>query len=241
MLSTRRRFVLGFAAGLLACLSRGPAAAGPAPASVLGKPAQATDGEGLRDEVLRALLARYAAARHIGVAPVEVDAYLARMQRTLQRDYARARTRRDALTQRLASEELEAAERQALAREVGDAAAMAQALESVNYAADDPADLATRREVAAAFILHWKIHRALYRQYGGRIVYQQGGPEPLDAVRRFLEHHQARGDFAIVDPALRASFWRYYRDDTLHSFYPRGSREEAQAFNVPPWLATPAD
>jgi hypothetical protein len=124
---------------------------------------------------------------------------------------------------------------------LADAAALAEALDAMNVAADDPADRAARREVAAAFIVHWKIHRAMHRQYGGRIAYQQGGPEPLDAVRRFLEQRQARGDFAIADPALRASFWRYYRDDTLHSFYPRGSREEAQAFNVPPWLAAPAD
>ena len=96
-------------------------------------------------------------------------------------------------------------------------------------------DVVAWRVLAAAVIRQWKIHRALYRQYGGRIVYQQGGPEPLDALRRFLEGHEARGDFHIEDPTLRAAFWRYYRDDTIHSFDPRGSREEALAFTAPPW------
>jgi hypothetical protein len=100
---------------------------------------------------------------------------------------------------------------------------------------DDPADRAARDEVAAAFIRQWKINGALYRQYGGRILYQQGGPEPLDAYRLFLEAHQARGELVFADPAVEAAFWRYYQDDSKHSFYPRGSREEAQAFTVPPW------
>jgi hypothetical protein len=34
---------------------------------------------------------------------------------------------------------------------------------------------------------------------------------------------------------LEAPFWRYYRDDGIHSFYRAGSREEAQALEVAPW------
>jgi hypothetical protein len=202
---------------------------------LLGRRAGATDGDSLRDEVLRALTARYAKAHGIAVSPAEIDAYLARVQVTLQRDRDRALARRDALTQRLAGTGLDAAERQALTGELADVTTMAQTLDTMIRSADDPADRDARRQVAAAFIRHWKIHRALYRQYGGRIIYQQGGPEPLDALRRFLEQHQAQGDLAIADAALAAAFWRYYRDETIHSFYLRGSLEEAQAFAVAPW------
>ena len=96
-------------------------------------------------------------------------------------------------------------------------------------------DQATRLQIADAFIRQWKINRALYEQYGGRIVFQQGGPEPLDAYRRFLEERQAAGDFRISDEALATRFWRYYRDDSLHSFYEQGSAEERRALFVPPW------
>ena len=48
---------------------------------------------------------------------------------------------------------------------------------------------------------------------------------------------QARGDFRIADRTLEAAFWRYYRDDSIHSFYRSGSREEAQAFAVAPWAS----
>jgi hypothetical protein len=92
-------------------------------------------------------------------------------------------------------------------------------------------DKAARDEIAAAFIRQWKINRALYREYGGRVIFQQGGPEPLDAWLKFLEAAQARGDFVIVDKALEAGFWQYYRDDARHSFIPA----PAKAFSVPPW------
>jgi hypothetical protein len=96
---------------------------------------------------------------------------------------------------------------------------------------------AARDEAATAFIRQWKINRALYEQYGGRIIFQQGGPEPLDAYRRFLESEQARGDFVILNKDLEAAFWRYYVTDAIHSFYPPGSKEAAQAFEAPPWLS----
>jgi hypothetical protein len=98
-------------------------------------------------------------------------------------------------------------------------------------------DKAARAEIAAAFIRQWKINRALYQQYGGRIIFQQGGPEPLDAYRKFLEESAARGDFRIANPDLEAAFWRYYHDDSIHEFFKPGSTEEAKAFADPPWLA----
>jgi hypothetical protein len=98
-------------------------------------------------------------------------------------------------------------------------------------------DQAARAEIAAAFIRQWKINRALYQQYGGRIIFQQGGPEPLDAYRKFLEEDAARGDFRIANPDLEPAFWRYYRDESIHQFYEPGSTEEAKAFAAPPWLA----
>jgi hypothetical protein len=100
---------------------------------------------------------------------------------------------------------------------------------------DSPEDAAARLEIAGAFIQQWKINRALYQHYGGRVIYQQGGPEPLDAYRKFLEESQAKGDFRIVNPALEPGFWRYYRDESIHSFYPPGSAEERTALATAPW------
>jgi len=91
------------------------------------------------------------------------------------------------------------------------------------------------RDMGRAMIRQWKLNRALYQQYGGRIIFQQLGPEPLDAYRQFLEERQAAGDFTIHHQAFEDTFWRYFTTDSLHSFYEPGSPEEAQAFTIPPW------
>ncbi len=102
-------------------------------------------------------------------------------------------------------------------------------------AEDSPEDAAARLEIAGAFIRQWKINKALWEQYGGHVIFQQGGPEPLDAYRKFLEESQANGDFRIENSTLEPGFWRYYRDDSIHSFYPPGSAEEREAVTIPPW------
>jgi len=96
---------------------------------------------------------------------------------------------------------------------------------------------AMRREMGHSLIRQWKINKALYEQYGGRIIYQQLGPEPLDAYRRYLEERQSAGDFTIRDPEMSEAFWRYFRDESIHDFMEKGSEDESRAFTVPPWQA----
>ena len=92
-----------------------------------------------------------------------------------------------------------------------------------------------RRDMGRAMIRQWKLNRALYQQYGGRIIYQQLGPEPLDAYRQYLEERHAAGDFEIRDNSFRAQFWKYFTDDSMHTFYKSGSAEDAKLFTLPPW------
>ena len=109
---------------------------------------------------------------------------------------------------------------------------------NLRSAGEEPAeDRAAREEIAGAFIRQWRLNKALYEQYGGRIIFRQGGPEPLDAYRKFLEDSQARGDFTIETAPLETELWRYYRDDSIHSFYPPGSAEEKKVFAAPPWAS----
>ena len=92
-----------------------------------------------------------------------------------------------------------------------------------------------RRQIARSIIEHWKLGQALYKQYGGRIVYQQLGPEPLDAYRDFLQEQQEAGAFAIGVLEYEADFWDYFINDTLHDFMEEGSEDAAMAFEVEPW------
>jgi hypothetical protein len=98
---------------------------------------------------------------------------------------------------------------------------------------------AMQRDMARDIIRQWKLNKALYDQYGGRIIYQQLGPEPLDAYSQFLRQREADGAFAIRDQALETSFWRYFTDDSIHDFMAPGGADEAQAFTIPPWERQP--
>ena len=98
---------------------------------------------------------------------------------------------------------------------------------------------AMQRDMARGIIRQWKINKALYDQYGGRIIYQQLGPEPLDAYRQFLRQREADSAFAIRDEALETLFWRYFTDDAIHDFMAPGGPDEARAFTIPPWERQP--
>jgi hypothetical protein len=90
-----------------------------------------------------------------------------------------------------------------------------------------------QRDMARALIGRWKLNRELYREHGGRVIFQQLGPEPLDAYRSFFENRQREGAFEIHEKAFEAEFWRYFRDGSLHSFME--PETAAEAFEVPPW------
>jgi len=208
----------------------------PVAGKVLGTVIHTRDAEELRYVVLNALTDRYAREEGISVTPQEKADYLQWLERLKRKDVQETAARRDELTRRLTSASLSDAERKALMSELESVNQLLGALgEAGSAAAPDPRETEAREQIAAAFILQWKINRALYRQYGGRIIFQQGGPEPLDAYRNFLREKQARGDFTILNKGLEAVFWRYYVTDDIHSFYPRGSAEEAQALSAPPW------
>lgn len=241
-------------AGLVAGgLGSAPAGAGsevygdralPVAGTALGLEIRTKDAEELRFVIVRRLTDRYARDQGIAVRREDKDAYVRQRQDFMKRDRERHEAVRDDLARRLAAGGLSAAEREPLSARLESENQFLRLLDEMtrDAAADPDGTRAARDQVAGAFILQWKVNRALYGQYGGRIAYQQGGPEPVDAYRRFLEERQARGDFVIRDKALEAAFWRYYSDDAKHSFYPPGSPEEAAAFASPPWLspASPA-
>jgi hypothetical protein len=93
------------------------------------------------------------------------------------------------------------------------------------------------RNLAEQFVKMWKINKALYAKYGGRVIFQQVGAEPVDAYRDFLKEQEKKGAFQFIDKTYEASFWRYFTNDAIHSFYKKA--EGARFINTPWWMMEP--
>jgi lipid II:glycine glycyltransferase (peptidoglycan interpeptide bridge formation enzyme) len=91
-----------------------------------------------------------------------------------------------------------------------------------------------RRQMAQQFVKSWKINKALYQKYGGRVIFQQAGVEPLDAYRDFLREQEEKGAFQILDKQYEAGFWRYFTNDAMHTFYEK--EDGAKFINTPWWM-----
>ncbi len=91
-------------------------------------------------------------------------------------------------------------------------------------------------KTASQIVKAWKANQALYEKYKGRVIFQQAGPEPLDAYRQFLEEKQKAGAFQIYDEKLAKLFWEYFVNEDRHVF---ASPEEADRLMKSPWWLTP--
>ena len=208
-----------------------------AAATVLGEDIEAEDASQMQQAILQRLFAKYAAEKQIAATPGEIDAFEANLDRMKAEDQAARAQRIADIDQRLARENLEGAERSALdAERTQEAELLASLEDDSSLSAEEAGQVrAMREQMAKSIIEQWKLNKALYEQYGGRIIFQQLGPEPLDAYRQFLQERQAAGDFVIHESSFEPEFWRYFTDDSLHSFMDPGSEEEARAFAAPPW------
>lgn len=88
--------------------------------------------------------------------------------------------------------------------------------------------------VAKGMVENWKFNRALYKQYGGKVILQQAGPEPLEAYQQWLREEEKAGSFRLLDPKWRDAFWEYYQPK-YHTY-----SKEPDPFGAP-WWKMPED
>ena len=83
------------------------------------------------------------------------------------------------------------------------------------------------KQIAANALKEWKVARALFDRYGGRVyVDDYRVPGVPDAGRAYLAEREAAGDFTIHDARLREQFWELLRTP---SPMPLVSEEEGRA------------
>ncbi len=71
----------------------------------------------------------------------------------------------------------------------------------------------------------------MYAIFGGAVVLQKSGQEPVGAYRLFLEQEEKKGNFEIYEKQMRDKFWQPYLRKQLE--IPKDKVD----FSTPWWLA----
>lgn len=230
---------LGLMALTLSCFAQtnpGPTAASGSDviAVVLDQKIAAGERRHLSGIILRALFHRYADEHKLQPSDAELDAFTDGTRKAAERNQAELETQRDKLQTELKSSALSDREREDRAAQLASIEKALRAAVQVRKGEGVEGDTlrGAKRRLAMEWVRAWKINKALYAQYGGRVIFQQAGPEPLDAYREFLKEQERNGAFKITDPQCEADFWRYFTNDAMHVFY---SKEEGEKFIDTPW------
>ncbi len=87
--------------------------------------------------------------------------------------------------------------------------------------------------VARVTVHQWNVNKALYEKYGGRVIFQQAGYEPVDAYRALIGEVQERNAVEILDPSFPAPFADMIKYlDIPHQYMPK---DEADRYFSKPW------
>lgn len=205
-------------------------------AVVLGKKVIAADKDKLNGLIFSSLLEQFEEENSIVLTDEDLDAFVAGSERTQKRLEGERETDRLRLIEELKSGSLSEKERKAKEEYLKNLEYIRKANHKRAYQTPEAEERDRRgtRSMGRMFVRNWKINRALHAKYGGRVIFQQAGPEPLDAYRKFLKEKEKAGAFEIHDEAAAKSFWNYFTNESMHVFI---SEEEGKKMvNTPWWL-----
>lgn len=217
----------------------------PIVADVLGKRIRLSQEDQLNGIILGELLQEYAKEQKIEPSSSEIDAFVAYSDMVEQQLKEKVRDKKEIIEEIIGK-------LTAISKMDDDETIDSEYLELVNHMLDanlkmvESGNEITRqrqdemlkrvnKQLAEKSILQWKVNLTLFKQYGGRVVFQQAGLEPLDAYRDFLKEHEKRGSFHIMDKDLAREFWDYFMNDDMHLFIAETREEGLEILNTPWW------
>jgi hypothetical protein len=205
-------------------------------AVVLGKKITTGEEDKLNGLIFSALLQQYAKENKIEPSEAELDAFVAKFEEMEKQSQAKDEADRAQLRQQLQSTSLsdqDRKEKESRLQTIERTLKSTQEAKEMSKGMEDQMRL-MKRQIAQQFVKSWKINKALYAQYGGRVIFQQAGVEPLDAYRDFLKEQEKKGAFQIIDKQYEPEFWRYFTNDAMHRFCDKN--EGAKFINTPWWM-----
>ena len=186
--------------------------------------------------IKQVLIKRYIEDHKLQATDVEIAEFLDRKKIMMERNRLQMETRHAEIQQALASKTLTADARTRLEKERDTLYEMNRLMAAAEGRAGTAESDAAEVFVARSFIEQWKVNQALYRQYGGRVIFQQSGAEPIDAYRDFFRDAQKSGRFKILGKDMEPALWSYYTTDGIHVFYPESGNKKELAINTPWWM-----
>ncbi len=214
-------------------------------AVVLGKKITVKDKDRLKGLIFGTLLEQFAKENRIEPTDEEIDTFIQKNEEIKQQQNLQFKKKREQLIAELKDPNLTQSQRKEKQQYL-------ETLDKVLKSNRETNELTKKltqeqeeqlrpmlRRMARQFVRRWKINKALFAKYGGRVIFQQAGVEPLDAYRDFLQEQEKNGAFRILDPKYKAPFWRYFTNDAMHSFY--AGDDGAKFINTPWWLMEPQE
>ncbi len=205
-------------------------------AVVLIKKITAKEKDELNGMIFSALLQQYAKENQIEPTDEELDAYVQRTEEKEKQLYVKFERDRDGLKKEINSTSLPDRERKEKQSQLATIESILKSIRDMKEKTKGMEEQMRpmKRQMAQQFVESWKINKALYEKYGGRVIFQQAGVEPLDAYRDFLREQEKKGTFQILDKQYEPGFWRYFTNDAMHTFCKKD--EGAKFINTPWWM-----
>jgi len=201
-------------------------------AVVLGQEITAKEERRLNSLILNALLQQFATENKIEPTEQELDAFVLNTEAQEKQQQAEMEVHSKRLAEILKNDALSDEEREQIGSSLHTIESNLKRMRQMNEL-NKEVKRASMRMVAQQFVKSWKINKALFEKYGGRVRFQQAGPEPIDAYRDFLKEMEKNGKFRIIDKQYEAGFWNDFADEKKHFL---DENEAAKAFNAPWWL-----
>jgi hypothetical protein len=194
--------------------------------------------ERFRGIVWSAVFSDFAGKRHIEPTDAEVESQIRSTRKFMEEDKVKREKDRQALIKELKSPTI-TEKRRKEAQEYLDVLERSREMdEKIRKMRSGPGSEEVKRKaelnVARMWVKQWKVNQALYREFGGRIVFQQAGWEPIDAYRAVLEQYEKQKAFVVHDPSLRDAVYSYF---TLKFVY-AGEKQGKFYFERPWWERT---
>ncbi|MGB5178118.1 MAG: hypothetical protein WBP44_05240 [Gammaproteobacteria bacterium] len=205
----------------------------PVAAEALGKPIRTSNPGEMAYVIKQVLSVNYAREHDLQATDAEIKDFVAMKKELDARARKDAQARQSEIEKSLQAENLPDTDREQLEGELKFLQQMQEAAGEADKQADTQERMAGETQMARAIIGQWKVNKALYKQYGGRVIYQRGGAEPLDAYEKFFKEAQKAGDVKFINEEFETAFWNYYATDSRHKFYPENEKD--QAINTPWW------